>query len=220
MLFEFCRTKKEDTFMKKSIAIIMLLTMVFCLTACGVKTETTTNESSKIETTSVEQNDETTSVEQNDETTESTTTNEENWTKEYYVDEFNEPTDEWYISSSFLGTFSNSATNNSALSGYVLVDAENVAFILYEYNRNQVKNVYSHAESYTIVARSDKGEQTFNGYIYSEGDRIVVEQNSVGQMKNLLKTGGEIKFYIYETDNSVTNYLFKLQSSNLNDLLG
>lgn len=198
--------------MKKLIAIIMLLSMVFCLTACGVKTDTTTTESSNIETTSVEQNDE---------TAESTTsTEEENWTKEYYVDDFNEPTDEWYISSSFLGTFSNSATNNSALSGYVLVDAENVAFILYEYNRNQVKNVYSHAEAYTIVARSDKGEQTFNGCIYSEGDRIVVEKNSVEKMKDLLKNGGEIKFYIYETDNSVTNYLFKLQSSNLKDLLG
>lgn len=207
--------------MKKIIAIIMLLSMVFCLAACGVKTDTTTNESSKVETTSVEQNDETAETKQKEETTESTASiKEENWTKEYYVDEFNEPTDEWFISSSFLGTFSNSATNNSALSGYVLVDAENVAFILYEYNRNQVKNIYSHAEAYTIVARSDKGEQTFNGCIYSEGDRIVVEENSVGKMKDLLKNGGEIKFYIYETDNSVTNYLFKVQSSNLKDLLG
>ncbi len=198
--------------MKKLVAIITLLSMIFCLTACGSATDTATDVSSIIENTSVEQNAE---------ATESTTSRtSENWTKDYYVDDFDEPTDEWFISTSFAGTFSNSATNDSNLSGYVLVDAENVAFILYEYNRNQVKNVYSSAKEYTLVARSDAGEQTFKGYVYSEGDRVVVEENSVGAMKELLKNGGEIKFYVYETENSVTNYLFKVQSGNLKDLLG
>lgn len=204
--------------MKKLIALILLLSMIVCLSACGTKEkDTETNESTQVETSTDETNNQT---QQNDESAESNvSTVKETWTKDFYVDDFNEPTDEWVVYSSFDGTFSNSATNDSRLSGQVLIDAQYVAFILYEYNRNQVKNIYSDAEEYTIITRTNDAEQTFKGYIYSEGDRIIVDENNTESIKNLLKTGGEIKFYIYETDNSVTNYLFKVASNNLSDLL-
>jgi len=199
--------------MKKIIVAVMVLSMVIGLSACGLIN------SSSTETSSVDQ-----SIESSDtlssEATSSTSTSAGSWAKEFYVDEFNEPTDEWYAYYNFSGTFSNSATNNSKLSGYVLVDNADVCFVLYEYGRNQVKNIYSDAEEYTIVARSDSGEQTFTGYVYSEGDRLAVAESSVGKMKELLKSGGTIKFYIYETDNSVTNYLFQVESDNLKDLIG
>ena len=47
------------------------------------------------------------------------------WSVNYYVDDFQQPTDEWYITAntSFSGTFSNSATTNSKLAVQVAVDA-------------------------------------------------------------------------------------------------
>ena len=69
------------------------------------------------------------------------------WSVNYYVDDFQQPTEEWYITNetSFTGTFSNSATTNSKLLVQVAVDefegeGKRVAFFLYEYGRNQVKN--------------------------------------------------------------------------------
>lgn len=141
-----------------------------------------------------------------------------NWEKSFYVDDFDEPTEEWYVQSSFSGTFSNSATTDSNLTGYILIDQENITFFLYEYGRNQVKNIYSRDEAYTIVARlSDETTKEFKGSIYSEGDRIIVE--NAESMKKLLLEEEKIKFYIYESDNSLTNYLFEVESGNLKDLI-
>lgn len=141
-----------------------------------------------------------------------------NWEKSFYVDDFDEPTEEWYVQSSFSGTFSNSATTDSKLTGYILIDQEDITFFLYEYGRNQVKNIYSRDEAYTIVARlSDETTKEFKGSIYSKGDRIIVE--NAESMKKLLLEEEKIKFYIYESDNSLTNYLFEVESGNLKDLI-
>ena len=145
----------------------------------------------------------------------------QSWTKNFYVDDFDEPTDEWYVSRSFLGTFSNSATSDSRLKGDILIDENDISIFLYEYYTHQVKNPYSRSEGYIINVRLEDGTtKKFNGYIYSEGDRIYVDESDVASMKKLLMNGGEMKFYIYEKDNSVTNYLFEISSDNLKDLIG
>lgn len=143
------------------------------------------------------------------------------WSKDFYTDDFDEPTDEWFISRSFMGTFSNSATSDSRLSGHILIDAEDISIFLYEYNSHQVKNPYSRSEAYVISVRLEDGTtKEFSGYIYSEGDRIIVDDSDFASLKNLLINGGKMKFYIYEQDNSVTNYLFEISSDNLKDVIG
>lgn len=65
------------------------------------------------------------------------------WRIDYSVDDFNQPTDEWYITEDeyLVGTFSNSATTNSELYANVMVDLDdNVMIFLYEYGSRQVKN--------------------------------------------------------------------------------
>lgn len=202
--------------MKKLITLLIVLSLSLSIVSCAKKEDSSTNTKTETDTSTnetTESGDTTADAQEN-------TTVKETWTKDFYVDDFNEPTDEWFISSSFTGTFSNSATNNSNLSGYILIDQTYVSFILYEYNRNQVKNIYSHEEEYTIVTRDVNGnEQQFTGYIYSEGDRVIVSDAQTSAMKELLKNGEKIKFYIYETDNSVTNYLFQTESTNLSSLL-
>ena len=153
--------------------------------------------------------------------TETESADAQTWSKNFYVDDFDEPTDEWYVSRSFLGTFSNSATTDSRLSGNMLIDEENVCIFLYEYYTHQVKNSYSRSKDYVINVRLEDGTtKKFSGCIYSEGDRICVDGSEATSLKNLLVTGGKMKFYVYEKDNSVTNYLFEISSDNLKDLIG
>ena len=62
------------------------------------------------------------------------------WTKEYYVDEFNDPTDKSYIRGHFVGTFSNSATSGSALDVYFYID----------HNLTETTGVLSEYDCFTI----------------------------------------------------------------------
>ena len=143
--------------------------------------------------------------------------NPQTWSKNFYVDDFDEPTDEWYVSRSFLGTFSNS---DSRLKGDILIDENDISIFLYEYYTHQVKNPYSRSESYVINVRLEDGTtKEFKGCIYSEGDRIMVSDSNFKSLKNLLVNSGNIKFYIYEEDNSVTHYLFEISSDNLKDVI-
>lgn len=154
------------------------------------------------------------------ETTTTKTAVTEKWTKNYYIDDFNEPTDEWYVSYNFNGTFSNSATTDSRLSGYVIIDESDISIMLYEYNNHQVKNIYSHDKEYTVVTRlSDGSEKEFTAAIYPDSDRILFKSSDYSTITDMLKTNETVKVYIYETDNSITNYLFTIESSNLGDIL-
>ncbi len=207
--------------MKKILAVVMVVIMAFALVACGGKTETATGDKTTENTaTTTEKASNAEDTENNESKPAEEPAVPETWEKSFYVDEFDEPTDEWFVSTSFSGTFSNSATNDSALTGYVLIDAENVSFLLYEYNRNQVKNIYSRDKAYTIMAKLEDGSQAeYKGSVWSEGDRVVVSNADKPRILELLKNSGKIKFYIYETENSVTNYLFSVESNNLKDLL-
>lgn len=57
------------------------------------------------------------------------------WNVKYYVDSFGDPTDEAYITQrgASSGKFSNSATTNSRLSWYFLIDADSVSIKMMEY---------------------------------------------------------------------------------------
>lgn len=195
------------------IAVILVIAVFSSLTSSDEDDTATTADGSTV--AAVAEVDDTTAAVETEPSTPET------WSKNFYVDDFDEPTDEWYISRSFAGTFSNSATSDSRLTGYIFIDAEDICIFLYEYNSHQVKNVYSRSKDYSISVRlSDGTTKEFSGSIYSEGDRIVVDESDTAELKNLLINGGEMKFYVYEEENSVTNYLFEVSSDNLKDIIG
>lgn len=134
------------------------------------------------------------------------------WVIKYYVDEFKEPTDEGYVTNDPVleGTFSNSATSNSLLRGFFLVDDESVALKLYEYDQYKVTNPYNKLIEYRIsVLDQDKNKKSFYGAIDSNGDRIFIYDNtnftSCKNFVNLLKKKGTIKISI--DDYGSTSYL-------------
>jgi hypothetical protein len=68
------------------------------------------------------------------------------WNHKFYVDDFNEPTDQGYSSVIMTGTFSNSATTNSDLTARIISSESSFNIDLYEYNRQPgAKLVYDTA---------------------------------------------------------------------------
>lgn len=144
------------------------------------------------------------------------------WSVNYYVDDFQQPTDEWYITAntSFSGTFSNSATTNSKLAVQVAVDAEDIAFFLYEYGRSQVKNSSSnYVDEYDITMRTADGtDHSLSGTVYCGGDRLMIEGKDMDTVLAAMKDGGTISFHIVESDRTTTSYLFSLEASNFSQV--
>lgn len=145
------------------------------------------------------------------------------WTVRYYVDAFNQPTDEWYIitKSTISGTFSNSATTNSNLGVEVLYDFEGeITFFLYEYGRSQVKNSSSrYVDEYDITMRAADGtDYSLTGTIYCGGDRLFIDDAYRNIVLNALRGEGTVSFLIVKSDRTTTQYLFSVEASNFGEV--
>lgn len=206
--------------MKKLLALLLSCVMLLSLTACGGMDTTVDDKSDHTTATTTTTTTITTTTTRTTTTTKAPDTSV--WETRYYVDDFDQPTDEWYVTnkSYFVGKFSNSATTNSTLYVRVLVDADSFAFMLYEYGRNQVKNSYSRSESYIIKMKDTSGKQyDLSGHINSNGDRLFVDSSDEQTVINALKKSGEVHFVIYESDRTVTQYKFSVKTSNFSKLI-
>jgi len=136
----------------------------------------------------------------------------------YYVDEFNQPTKDGYVvnNSYITGSFSNSATTDSLLNVQVLADKDDIAFFLYEYGRNTVKNSSSrYVEEYKITMKlADGTKHNMTGTIYCGDDRLFVDSIYESTVLNALKSGEQVSFYIEKADRTVVTYLFTVNTSN------
>ena len=149
------------------------------------------------------------------------------WEIRYYVDEFNNPTDEKYITNKELivGTFSNSATNNSLLYARVLIDnldGLRISIMLYEYGRNQVKASYEKNFTITLLD-TNKTKHDLRGIMYSGSDRVKLYvsyggYDYISTMFNALCGKGTISLYMVESKYVKSEYLFSLDTSNFSIL--
>lgn len=136
------------------------------------------------------------------------------WESAFYVDEFNNPTNEAYMrnAENFVGTFSNSATTNSKLYARILIDVEDVAIRLWEYGSQEV-NAYS-TTYYNITFLDDNGTKHYSkGTMYKNGDRIHLEDWT---FVSLLLQNQKLKIYIEENSKYGynTTYLFEVKNGN------
>lgn len=218
--------------MKKPLLIVLTLAMLLSLCACGGSNDAPTSnveDSSTTQTTDAPeqeaQNNETTSSEStpNEEAPAETDKAEEEaslWETYYYVDDFNQPTEDGYICNStyFLGTFSNSATTDSNLLVNVVVDEVDIAFFLYEYGNNLVKNnSSSYDDLYNITMRTADGtDLSFTGTMFCGDDRIFIDPDFIPQVVSALSQEGNTmtSFYIENAERTINNYLFTVISNN------
>ena len=218
--------------MKKPLLIVLTLAMLLSLCACGGSNDTPTSnveDSSTTQTTDAPeqeaQNNETASSENtpNEEAPTETDKAEEEaslWETYYYVDDFNQPTEDWYICNSthFLGTFSNSAVSDANLLVDMVVDEVDIAFFLYEYGNNLVKNSSSsYDDLYNITMRTADGtDLSFTGTMFCGDDRIFIDPDFIPQVVSALSQEGNTmtSFYIENAERTVNNYLFTVISNN------
>lgn len=133
-----------------------------------------------------------------------------NWIIKNYVDQFNDPTEEKYITYKdlFVGTFSNSATNDSLLYAKILID-DGINIMLYEYGQNQVTSYSS--KDYNMILRDKNGnKKEVIATIRENGDRIYMPIDYEDTVLDVLKSGGEIKIYMEEKKNPIINYTFTI----------
>ncbi len=141
------------------------------------------------------------------------------WEANYYVDEFNMPTSVPYMRNSelFVGTFSNSATTDSLLYARILIDADDVSILLWEYGRSEVKAYTS--TNYKLTFLTDNGSKyNTTGTMYKNGDRIFLSDYNA--LIKLLKNNTTIKIYIQENSKYGVNstYLFTINAGNFNEV--
>jgi len=146
------------------------------------------------------------------------------WAVDYYVDDFEQPTDEWYITTnnSVEGNFSNSATTKSRLNAQIAVDkdeetgGDRVAIFLWEYGRIMVKNSSEQTvDEYNIIMRTaDGSDHDLTGTMYCGGDRLFIDDSYVGDVIAALKESGTVSFRIVDANMTTSTYLFSIETSN------
>ncbi len=144
------------------------------------------------------------------------------WAIDYYVDDFNQPTDEGYVcnTTQAMGTFSNSATTDSLLLGRVLIDQSTISIFLQEYGNNMVKNSYSYDKVYNIKMKTVDGTvHDLTGSIYANGDRIVIDDAYRDLVIDALcdeplDDTAFVSFYIEQADRLTTTYLLLVPMAN------
>lgn len=148
------------------------------------------------------------------------------WKTQFYVDNFGEPTKSAYVTNANLirGTFSNTATQNSALTVRFLIDSEDeVDFELYEYARN---NPVKDSGTYKVFVR-DKDGNDYELEANNRSDRLSLstfkyrgktindtsEKSHANVMYDILIKGGNIKFNIKHSRYSTSVYNFQIDNA-------
>lgn len=140
------------------------------------------------------------------------------WTVRAYIDEFNLPTDEYYITNetAFTGTFSNSATTNSPLAAYLFCEQydgnDMLRIRLLEYGSSRVNNPYSSTRYYDITVMDADGVRYYTeGSMYSGSyDVYVLDEQLV---LDALKKGGTVRLAITESDDPLTKYIITIDDA-------
>ena len=207
--------------MKKLTLIILTFTMILSLCACGSEGKSTSQQTTEETETTRPSTEAPTEKAATTEATAATEAEQPLWDTTYYVDDFNQPTNDKliYNSTYFIGKFSNSATTNSSLYVQMVVDKSDVTFFLIEYGSHQVKNSSStYDDTYNITMRTADGlDHSLTGYIPCGGDRLVIDEAYVSEVINAINNQDEdtiTYFFVQSTQHSTTQYLFGILSGN------
>ena len=139
------------------------------------------------------------------------------WEKKFFIDEFDRPTDEFYIFAMFSGYFSNSVTTKSPLTAAFYIErysynneiSDCVGIALFEYDSNRVKNYYKTGKHYDIqILEENDNVVKERGWLDSEDDTIYVwGDENANKIIEAIKNNKKLTFRIDEEDGMDT-YLF------------
>ena len=141
------------------------------------------------------------------------------WEIYSYVDKYNKPTNNYYISTPkrFTGTFSNSAVSNAELEVELWIDDSDVYMRLYKYGLTKVANNTSNFISYQIrILDSNSKEHILYGSIGPNQDFLSMgSKNTETFIETLEANNGAMSIYIERWDgHGSDNYLFSIDNTN------
>ncbi len=200
--------------MKKVAVLLLAISMMFSLCACGSNAETTASSQEPDAGVSVPLV----------------------WEKAYYLDDFHQPTDKVYIGNieRLVGTFDSNSVTDGDLAAEVRVDGSKISILLYENGSDLVKNG-EHVDVIfpIVVKKSDGSTFSVNGIMESGADCITIlesqvdcvmlgpnteEARSTSIATALCAESGEVSFYITRDDQPATSYLFSVECGNFSEL--
>ena len=144
------------------------------------------------------------------------------WEERQYVDEFELPTGDTYVSNKYpiVGKFSNSATTDSSLEVYLFydegqindfLDIGSVWLRLIEYGSYIVKNSYSKSQEYTVSLMDPQGvKYSLTGIMYSGSDRLTFNVEDSETIIKALCQDGLVRFAIQDQN---SKYLFNISDA-------
>lgn len=132
------------------------------------------------------------------------------WQKDYFVDEFGEPTKDAYAVIETSGDFSNSATSESQLNVRILVTSSEVRFNLYEYGSQMVKG-----EGLIKFKAKLSNDSIIEFDTYNSDNGANNVSSTFGEDKEvirMLKANETIRFSARTYDSPVSTYRFSLDA--------
>jgi len=132
------------------------------------------------------------------------------WEKKFYVDEFQDPTEESYRSEIFSGAFSNTATTNSTCLYKIVVTHDSWEINVWEYGSHKARfdSAYS-----TFKIKTPSGEvYTLKAFFFSNSVSITNEggtKKSFKDINDIISVKGEYMVVFSEGKYSKSSYKFK-----------
>jgi len=154
----------------------------------------------------------------------------DNWNLGYYVDEFGDKTDNWYVKlNATNGKFSNSVTNNSKLRVVMYFDDVNDApwMRIYEYGTIQVKNEFYDRVKYPCKFKNNNDKKIYTVMLYQNSGSGTFELGSgynydIWLEQFLLAKNNKIdlyqKFSCYNQDFPTITYKFHFDYSGISEV--
>lgn len=139
------------------------------------------------------------------------------WFSTFYVDEFGDFTDVGVVSNwpLFVGTFSNSATNAADLYVKVLIDEEDVCFMVYEYRSDDHEINTWRTNYYNVTVKTEDGTKyKMEAVFYEDSDRIYLTDKYYNKFIDLLSGSGTLSVYLKNQKYSYDTYTFSIETSN------
>ncbi len=142
------------------------------------------------------------------------------WEKFLYVDDFDDATDDWYVSTTeyATGTYSTKDVKEEKLKVELLVDDMDVSIFLHEDDETLIEDPDEDV-IYNVVLTDAKGKgHSFYGIMESGSDRVYLDKDGIKKVIKALKGEGEISISIVDTEDEKTEYFFKVGTGNFADI--
>lgn len=136
------------------------------------------------------------------------------WVIRNYVDEFGDPIKQSYMTNinRIRGTFSNTATEDSHLDSYFLVENPwDISIKLYEYAGNNPVKGYSD-NKYTVLVKADDGTR-FRLSATNNSDRLSIGGTDSKILHDAFIEYRTLKFHIVEVETPTTKYDFTVDAT-------